>query len=219
MSHLRLLDPPSTPPRPGERALAPALSPRGAVSPEQDQQLGRLGRRAIAGDRDALAALYAAYLPRLDHWVRRACRSCYRPSADAAIEPDDIVQQGFVVFAELLLDWDGSSSLSSYLIAYFPWRLSDVVRRMAGGRTPRMDNTPRSLDLADDSFAASEALVLIRALAADLPEREERILLLRVCDGMTWDEIAAAVGVTRRTALRDWQSIRRSLRASLVERR
>ncbi|MCC6792672.1 MAG: sigma-70 family RNA polymerase sigma factor, partial [Thermomicrobiales bacterium] len=193
MSHLRLLDPPSMPPRQPRRTLAPALPPNGPISTEHDLLLARLAQRAIAGDRDALAVLYAAYLPRLDHWVRRACRSCYRPGADAAVDPEDVAQEAFLVFADLLLNWDGEGSLSAYLIAFFPWRLSDAVSRMMGGR--RRSTAPPSLHLADDSHDADEALAILEAVASDLPDRLGRILICRIRDGMTWPEIAVEVGV------------------------
>jgi RNA polymerase sigma factor (sigma-70 family) len=215
MTHLRLIEPPSSEPPCGGRALAPAISPHGPVPIEIDLQLSRLGQRALTGDRDALNTLHAAYRPRLDHWVRRACRSCFRHTADPSIEPEDIIQQAFLVFADLLLAWNGSGSLSGYLIAYFPWRLSDAVRRLADVREHRsLDVLPSPL-LIDESVAADEAIALLEALAASFPEHEGKVLLFRIRDGLTWDEVAAAVGFDRRTVLRDWKRILVQLRASL----
>jgi RNA polymerase sigma factor (sigma-70 family) len=214
-AHLRLLERPSNPePRPSSRSIVPILSPQGAVPEDVDRQVAELARRA-ADDRDALNALYAAFLPRLDHWIRRATRSCYRPSADPALEPDDIVQQAFVVFADLVLAWRGRGSLSAYLIAYFPWRLSDAVRRMSDPREHRsLDSLPSAL-LVDGTIAADEAVALLEALAADLPDRQGKVLLLRVRDGRPWNDIAGHLGVDRRTVHRDWQQILRGLRTAL----
>lgn len=216
MSHLRLLDPPASRPPRDRGTLAPAISPQGHVPAELDLQLSRLGQRALNGDGDALNALHAAYRPRLDHWVRRACRSCYRPSADPSIEPEDIAQQAFLVFADLLLAWNGNGSLSRYVIAYFPWRLSDAVRRMSDARQRlSLDVLPSPL-LTDGTVAADEAAVILEALAADLSEREGKVLLHRIRDGLTWDEVAKAVGFDRRTVLRDWQRILIQLRVSML---
>lgn len=216
MCHLRLLDPPAARAPRCAASLAPALPPDGPVPADIDQQLSRLGQRALGGDRDALNALHAAYRPRLDHWVRRACRSCRRPSADPAIEQEDIVQQAFLVFTDLLLAWNGEGSLSRYLIAYFPWRLSDAVRRMTDPRQRRSLDTLPSPLLADGSVAADEAMALLEALAADLPAREGQVLLLRIRDGLPWTDVAVQVGYDRRTVLRDWRRIVERLRASLA---
>jgi RNA polymerase sigma factor (sigma-70 family) len=217
VNHLRLLECSSPPPsQPSSAPLAPALPPDGAVPSEIDRQLGKLGQRAAQGDRDALNALYAAYLPRLDHWVRRALSSCYRTGADPAIEPDDIVQQAYLVFADLVLSWSERGSLSAYLIAYFPWRLSDAVRRMSDSHVRRsLDGSPTVL-LIDGTVAADEAIALLQTLAGDLPDRQGQVLLLRIRDGLTWDEIAGRVGMDRRTVLRDWSRILNQLRASLI---
>lgn len=214
--YLRLLERPSqSEPSPGARALAPTLSPDGPVPAEIDRQLAELARRA-GTDRDALDVLYAAYRPRLDHWVRRATRSCFRPSADPAVEPADIVQQAFIVFADLVLGWHGRGSLSAYLIAFFPWRLGDAVRRMTAPRGHRsLDGLPSAL-LVDGTIAADAAVALLEAIAADLPGRQGAVLLLRVRDGLAWNDIAAQLGVDRRTLYRDWQKILRELRTALA---
>ncbi|MCC6792766.1 MAG: hypothetical protein IT336_13830, partial [Thermomicrobiales bacterium] len=96
----------------------------------------------------------------------------------------------------------------------FPWRLSDAVSRMMGGR--RRSTAPPSLHLADHSHDADQALALLEAVASDLPDRLGRILICRIRDGMTWPEIAVEVGVDRRTVLRDWRTLRLMLRASLT---
>jgi RNA polymerase sigma factor (sigma-70 family) len=217
VNHLRLLECSSPPPsQPRSASLAPALPPNGAIPSEIDLQLGKLGQRAVDGDRDALNALYAAYLPRLDNWVRRAHRSCYRTNADPVIEPDDIVQQAYLVFADLMRSWSGLGSLSAFLIAYFPWRLSDAVRRMSDAHVRRsLDGLPSTL-LIDGTVAADEAVALLQTLAGDLPDRQGQVLLLRIRDGLTWDEIARCVGMDRRTVLRDWSRILNQLRSSLI---
>jgi RNA polymerase sigma factor (sigma-70 family) len=217
VNHLRLLECSTSPPsQPRTASLAPALPPHGAVPSEVDSQLGRLGQRAVQGDRDALNALYAAYLPRLDHWVRRSLGNCYRTGADPAIEPDDIVQQAYLVFADLMRSWSGGGSLSAYLIAYFPWRLSDAVRHMSDAHVRRsLDGLPSTL-LIDGTVAADEAVALLQTLAGDLPDRQGQVLLLRIRDGLTWVEIARCVGMDRRTVLRDWSRILSQLRSSLM---
>lgn len=195
-------------------ALAPALSPRGAVPAEIDAQLGILGRRAASGDRAARNALYAAFAPRLDHWVRRAQGSSRRYGVDQAVESEDIAQQAFIVFADLMHSWNGRGSISAYVIAYFPWRLSTAIRAMSDSRQCRpLETMPADL-LSDGTFAAEEAVALLQALAAGMPEREGQILILRLRDGQTWPEIANRLGINKRTAMRDWKRVLAGLRGS-----
>lgn len=216
MTHLRLL----VPPKPSSRAHGPLLvltvAPDGYVSPEQDERLGKLALRVTDGDAEALATLYAAYLPRLEHWIRRTRRACFRPSADIAVEPEDIVQEAFIVFADLILAWTGEGSLSAYIVSLYPCRLSDATRRMTETRLPRPHDSSALDDLTDDSYAAEEALALIRSLAADLPDRLGDVLVLRIVERRTWDEIAHELGVSGRTVHRDWQSMLVLLRANLA---
>jgi RNA polymerase sigma factor (sigma-70 family) len=196
-------------------ALAPALSPRGAVPAEIDAQLGTLARRAANGDRAARNALYAAFAPRLDHWIRRSQGSCRRYGVDLAIESEDVAQEAFVVFADLLAAWNGRGSLSAYVIAYFPWRLSNAIRKLSDSRECRsLDAVPTDF-LADGTVAAEEATALLEALAAELPEREGNVLLLRIRDRCTWPEIANRLGIDKRTAMRDLKRVLAGLRASM----
>ncbi len=195
--------------------LAPVLQSHGPVPSDIDNRLGQLGIRARQGDQDAQNALYAAFAPRLDPSVRRAQGNCLRRGLDPAIEPEDIAQQAFVVFVELLANWSGQGSLSGYIIANFPWRLIDAVRHMSHVR-PRTSFAlqPASL-LEDETFSGEEAITLLTLLAGKLPEREGQILLFRVRDGMTWVQIAEALKIGKRTAYRDWRRVLLRLRAEL----
>jgi RNA polymerase sigma factor (sigma-70 family) len=208
-------DAPEVPRRPAAPALAPTIPLHGPVSPELDAVLSALGCRAAAGDTDALNALYAAYAPRLGYWVHRAQRLFRRYGIDRALEPEDIAQQAYLVFADLVRAWEDDQGLSRYVFAYFPWRLSDTVRKMSERRVLRTPAGLPALLLADDSAAAAEAIALLEALADDLPDREGRVLLLRIRDGLPWDEVARLMGVERRTVFRIWKRVLGQLRASL----
>jgi RNA polymerase sigma factor (sigma-70 family) len=206
-------DDPEPPERPG-RALAATLPLHGPILPAIDHHLSRLALRAIH-EPEARNTLYAAFRPRLDNWVRRARRSCFRSSADPAIEAEDIEQTAFVVFADLLLAWNGRGSVSSYVLAYFRWRLSDAVRRMSDQRRHiPLDGLSRYI--RDGSHEADESIALLEALAADLPARQGEVLLLRIRDGLPWSQIATQVGRDIRTAQRDWNDALRGLRKSLL---
>lgn len=198
-----------------ERSLAPAVPPFGRVPDDVDAALSALGCRAAAGDTTALNALYAAFSPRITHAIRRAQHACRTYGADPAIEPEDIAQQAFVVFADLVRNWDDDQALTRYVLAYFPWRLSDAVQAMSDRRERRpLDALPSAL-LVDGTVAASEAVTLLETIAAALPPREAQVLLLRIRDGCPWNEIARITGIERRTLFRCWKRTLLCLRASL----
>jgi RNA polymerase sigma factor (sigma-70 family) len=214
-TYLRLLpNSPGSDPDRRPAALAPAVPKHGSVPADIDRQLGSLGRRART-DSDARNALYAAFRPRLDHWVWRAMRSCSRSSADPAIEPADIQQQAFIVFCDLVLTWNEGGSFSAFVISHFRWRLSDAIRRMSDPRERRSTAGPPSIHLTDGSHAAAESLVLLEALAAQFPGRQATVLLHRLRDGLPWHTIAEQAGVDIRTVQRDWNAMLEVLKASL----
>lgn len=198
--------------KPLRPALAPVLSPHGPVPADLDRVLGDLAARARAGDASARNTLFAAYQPRFDRWVMRAARICRYRNADPAVEPDDIRQLAFLVFADLLDAWPGDGSLSGYVIAYFPWRLSDAIRRLSEPRRHRSVDSGPALILIDGSTDASEANALLETIAGELPGRHGLILLWRVRDGLTFRAIATKLGVTERTIQRDWAVIVNDLR-------
>ena len=86
----------------------------------------------------------------------------------------------------------------------------------AGGRHKRL-----SLDEADlASFADSEKLLavddVLDKLAAETPEAAE-LVKLRIFAGMTVNEAADALGVSRTTAFRHWTYARAWLRAAFAD--
>lgn len=197
-------------------AVAPALDAYGPVPEDIDRALGVLARRVQHGDVAAQDALYSAFLPRLQHWIVDARRRLSWHGSDPALEPDDIAQEAFVVFADLVRKWHGRGSLSAYVIACFNWRLKDAVSAMSDRRQRTgLDMAPYAL-LADGSHAADEAMQLMDEIARGLNPRQATVLRLRVRDELPWQTIANQMGVNRRTVLRDWRAIRELVFSQLL---
>lgn len=76
---------------------------------------------------------------------------------------------------------------------------------------------PGSEALQPEALSAEELLNLNAALdrLAELDEREARIVTLRFFGGLNVDEVAEAVGISRRTAESDWRHARAWLRVEL----
>lgn len=91
-----------------------------------------LAIRAHAGDVAARDQLYFALRPRLD-LISRVLRPWPNTSREIGIwGRDDVRQESWLVFTELLAVWDQSVSFIPYLLARFAWRLRDRILRGIG---------------------------------------------------------------------------------------
>lgn len=70
---------------------------------------------------------------------------------------------------------------------------------MSLSRPPGADDDESTVDIAidDDGFASAEARAMLTERLAGLPEREQRILLMRFAQGLTQSEIAERVGISQ----------------------
>ena len=173
------------------------------VTPELDLALDVLALRARS-DRAARDALYQALAFKVDRFVQRHCRRYRLPGR--IVDPDDVAQEAFLVFCDLVQRWPGERSFAGYFFHLFPWRLARAVNQLEWG-VPIED--AETLDEALYS-APDEALVFVDA-GAGLPAFDRAVLELRVGYGMTAEEAAGVLGVTARTVFRAWARIRRGL--------
>ncbi|HEU0115955.1 MAG TPA: sigma-70 family RNA polymerase sigma factor [Thermomicrobiales bacterium] len=205
-------------------AIRPALAPLvGAGDPIDDRReplLADLARRARLGDRPARDALYAALRPKIERFVTAFQRRAFAaggPRADGRpLDFDDLAQEAFVVFAETLAAYDGQRPFGQHFLAVFPWRLRDAWRRLIAPARQTIPLAPSHALLDDPSPAADEARLLVETIAADLGEPDSAILCLRMLDGLTLNETAAGLGLSRATVCRRWARIRVTLRRRLA---
>lgn len=205
---------PLRPRRRGAPAAAPIPLVRadGDLTPELERFLVPLALAARAGDRDARDALWSALAPKIDRLAVAAGR---RTQGDDAPRRDgrpwdaeDLRQEAFPLFADLLAVWSGNGPIGPYLLSHLAWRLRSAARALA---VPRRFETsplaPSLLYLADGSAAAAEALTLLDVLAADLPAVDAVILLRHVRDGESLRVVARRLGLDRRTVSQRWRAI------------
>jgi DNA-directed RNA polymerase specialized sigma24 family protein len=176
-----------------------------------------LARAARTGDRDARNALWVALAPKIDRLAvaaGRRTRGDNAPRRDGRPwDAEDLRQEAFPLFADLLAAWSGEGPIGPYLLSHLAWRLRSVARALAVPR--RFETSPAAsarLHLADGSAAAAEALILLEALAADLPTPDGAILLRHVRDAESLAVVALRLGLDRRTVYRRWQAIKDGLR-------
>lgn len=186
---------------------------------EDDIWLGLLARAAQAGDRSARDALWTVVGPRLMHIARRTAWDF------PMLEPDDVAQETFPIFATLVMAWSGpdgrGGGFATYLFGMFRWRLYSLLRLYQRGPTPS-DWTTRAEGTVVAPRAASiswhEYGVDFPAFVAGLPPHERAIFLLRLREGMATREVAGRLGLTPRTVSRYWNLTLRRLRAAVARR-
>ena len=193
-----------------ERWLLPVIPQSSRVTDSDDRYLGAAALAAIAGDRIARDALYGAFAPRLEAIARRVARRLSSRSG-YFVDFDDARQESFLVFVALLDRWPGESSFAAYITGLFAHRLRDALPRNLPPRS--LIAAPASW-LADESYEAEEARVLLEALAENFPLEERVILMAHIRDGESLTALARRLGVSRRTVQRRWSRIVAKLRGS-----
>ena len=200
--------------------LLPTLRPRDAIDPDLDRALSAAAMLAQRGDVLARDALYAAFAPKIERFVRRAAsRAAAGEPRDRERhwEPADLAQEAYFLFVALIDEWDGDS-FTAFVFSRLPWRLHNTARAwtMTGPPVTGDDAAVPLGELADASAEGAEALVLLEALAARLPRPDDAELLLwRVRDGLSFHAIARRQSVERRTLNRRWRRLQGELRATL----
>jgi len=214
------------PAHPAPRRAAPPLVPLIAagddLTPELDRVLTGVARAAQAGDSAARDAVYLALEAKIARFVARYAFPDWSAPAprrdDRPWHAEDLAQEAFVLLFDLIADWPGDGPFGRYFFAAFPWRLHDAARRLAGPWRWEYGGGWAVLRLhllADDSTAAEEALVLLDAIAADLPPPDDDVLRWRIRDGESFVAIARRLGLTPRTVNRRWVALLAELRRSL----
>ena len=143
-----------------------------------------LARRCAAGEPEAVTRLVETYGPFLAGVLRRVWKEG---------ETEDLVAEVFLRLFEgkgaLLAAYRGEASLRTYL-ALIARRVGlDALRRArvrGRGRIP--------LDDLEDRQAPEEPDPGMPGLLARLPERDRRVLTLRYLDGLSYRDLAKALG-------------------------
>ncbi|MEZ4665879.1 MAG: sigma-70 family RNA polymerase sigma factor [Thermomicrobiales bacterium] len=192
--------------------LVPVLPARGLIEPDLDRIVSALVRARDSSDAALRDALFDAYAARLHHIL---IRLWYRSLSGFGCELDDLEQELYLIFIELLDNWSGSGSFSAYVHGAVPWRLYDAARRLAPRDRPLGD---RPVAAANVDLSQSDAgmVLLLEELALRLSPFERELLLLHVRDGIPLSRIAAQRGASARTMRRAWLRLQQHLRQELA---
>ncbi|HAN30773.1 MAG TPA: RNA polymerase subunit sigma [Myxococcales bacterium] len=174
------------------------------------------------GQSQALETLYERYSRRLRGYV----------ASLGGARPDDLVQDTFAKVIQKASSFRGDSSFKTWLFVIARNTARDAARRAKIRRTASLD---QPLD-ADSGYAlidqvatssphhdpersahdATMAAALKVALAA-LPEDQREVFALRQFSGLSFKEVAAAVGCNENTAKSRMRYALESLRSALQE--
>lgn len=169
----------------GEPVLAGRVG--GANGPDRAAQAALLEAIASRRDRQAFAALFAHFAPRLKGYLMRLGAS------DAAAE--ELVQESMLTVWRRASTFDpAKSSVSTWLFTIARNRRIDVLRRE---RRPEIDPedpmlVPDQPRRQDEELGLRQEGAHLQAAIADLPEEQRDLVLLAFYQDLTHSEIAAA---------------------------
>ncbi|MBP3956351.1 sigma-70 family RNA polymerase sigma factor [Gemmata sp. G18] len=164
----------------------------------------------FASERDEFA--FAALVERHGPVVLDVARSVLRHTQDA----EDVFQASFLVLARNANTIRTRASVGCWLHGVAR-RLALRARR-ARTRRARYEAVPRDAPIPDDELTWAEVRALIHAELARLPEALRAPILLCHLEGLTLDEAAARLELSRSTLRRHLDRAREVLRVRLARR-
>lgn len=166
-----------------------------------DRELADRVRRH--GDEQAFRMLYRRHTPRLYQLVLRLL-------GHAEQDAEDVVQETWLQAVERLGEFRWESAFGTWLAAIGLNRARDHLRK--GLRRPTV---PLPETLPARSEGRGDWVDLERAIAR-LPEGYRTVLVLHDVEGLTHEEIGAALGVTAGTSKSQLFAARRAMRGLLA---
>ena len=196
------------------RTLLPVIGADDIILPAFDDTLGSFAIRAQEGDTDARDALFFAYLPKLERLMSHARPPHAAPGETGVWDRDDVEQEAYLVFLDLVDAWSGDVSFTSWLLARFAWRLRNAIRAGIGkpGTPPRLRQIPievADMDPVEMDDLGPDDQQLVSQLMDALPDHLVEVLVAHAFHGTPKAQIARDIQVSRRTLVRYWQELRR----------
>lgn len=193
----------------GKVATMVARSPPPA--PPSDAEVfdleARRVRAALAGDGRAFADLVRPHLPML---LRVAARGC------GSVLAEDVVQETLSIAHQQLDRYEPGTALRSWLASIAAQRAWTQVRSelRRKHREERVGEAEQPAD-PEQTMRAVQLAERVDAALARLPEKRRQAAILRMDAGLSYGEIAAAVGSTEGSARVLVHMAIKSLRAEL----
>lgn len=161
-----------------------------------DEQIKALTEKVSRGDRQAFCVLFREYYGKVLRFVHSLVKD------DAAAQ--DLAQDVFVKLWEKRRRLHGVKSLDSYLFVVSRNAALDYFKKAFLRKKLPMESLDDALmarisaDISENIEAASE-LEAVRKMILAMPERRRDIYIMSKINGMSNDDIASVLGITRKT--------------------
>ncbi len=173
--------------------------------------------RARAGDRDAFEHLAIRAMPQLLGTARRFL--------SGALAADEAVSEALFRAYQSMARFEGRSAFSTWLHRILCRVVADRFRESARDRdrrqrlesSPKAPPGPTAATQPLDELTARETTERLRVVAQRLPPMQKLVLLLFAWEGLTLDEIAAALSIKYPTAKSHLHHARKALRKRLED--
>jgi RNA polymerase sigma factor (TIGR02999 family) len=189
------------------------------VSAADVETVTRLLAGAAAGDRQATEDL----LPLIYEELRRLAGACFAAERTGhTLQPTALVHEAYLRLVDQRIDWAGRGQFFAYAASAMRNILVDHARRRdagkRGGGWRRVDEGGIIAEAGQgadrvDVIALDQALERLAALDPD----KARLVELRFFAGLSGDEAAEALGISRSTAAEHWRMARAWLHRALKE--
>lgn len=156
--------------------------------------------RAQAGDHHAFAELVRKYQDRVFRFILRL--------SGVRDEAMDLTQETFMKAHQALPGWRPEAKFGTWLFSIAHNTTLDVLRRRQRiefvsasdlGAEQEVDALPDPARQPDQRLADRQSIELLERALRELPAEHREILLLRELEDMSYDEIAATLGIAEGT--------------------
>jgi RNA polymerase sigma-70 factor, ECF subfamily len=194
------------------------LREESAMSSSEPSEITQLLHRLEAGDRSGVDRLFSAVYQEL----RNMAAKCFQREAKGnTLQPTALVHEAYMKLVDQkAVDWQGRTHFFAVAAQAMRRILVDHARQRGaakrGGGQKRLqldDQLVSGFQPNDDILAVDEALSKL----AQLDPRQAELVELRFFGGLSVDEAADALGISKRAAEREWTMVRAWLRRELSE--
>ncbi len=153
--------------------------------------------KILRRDRRALLVFYRTYSPRLTQFIRS--------KVDREEDCEEILQDTLFGFLEALRDFEGKSSVRTFLYSICQHKIIDYYRRkkikhIVFSQMPQLEGLISPLLNPEEELDATMVKEKIRMVLARILPHYRQILILKYLDNMSVDAIAAKLAISFKSA-------------------
>jgi len=154
-------------------------------------------QQILARDRKALYAFYHTYQPKLHRFIQTKVNN--------PVDVDDILQDTLFAFLEALRDFQGKSSIQTFLFSICHHKIIDYYRRkkikhIVFSQMPNLESLVSPLLNPEESFDVTLYKENIQMVFKKLLPRHRHILQLKYIEDLSVADIANKLAITFKSA-------------------